>query len=239
MPRLFTAIVATALLQMPTSERAAVSNYQAAIQAVESQPTEGGIERAFNALVSLEEMLTHGRGNSPSVLESLSEDEFLRLQQNLPGTRINREEVVFVKPDPDYFAKLSAARGDAADQRFFAAYRMSYSETLWPIYIEQQTDYSGCTAFGSGNLIEGYRLWSEFQSAFPNRYVAAARKELESVSRVLTESTCACGETSAVQSELQRFLQRFPISPIRARVEERLRAVQSGRSNIRARCISG
>lgn len=237
---LFVGFAATAVLaQMSASDQVIVTVYQATIKSAESRTTAGGIEAAFTALASVREALTLGRGNNPSVLESLSDAEFERLQRELPGALVNREETLFIEPDPDYFMKLAAAHGDQADRRFFAAFKTTYPKSIWPIYVEQQTDYSGCTAFGTGNLVEAYRVWSSFQSAFPNRYVAAARKELSGVSAALTESTCACEDASSVQRELQRFVQMFPASPLRAKIDERLKALQAGRSDIRVRCISG
>jgi hypothetical protein len=173
------------------------------------------------------------------VLESLSDRDFQQLQRDLSGAIVNREEIVFVEPDVDYFVQLAASRGDAADRRFFAAFKMTYPESVWPAYIEQQTDYSGCTAFGSGKLVEAYRVWSQFQTDFPNRYASAVRNELDGISHELADSTCACGDLTSIQSELQRFTQMFPRSSIRAKVEERLDALKLGKSDIRVRCISG
>ena len=116
---------------------------------------------------------------------------------------------------------------------------MIYPESVWPAYIEQQTDYSGCTAFGTGKLIEAYRLWSEFQTAFPDRYATAVKDELDRVGNELTGSTCACGDAASIQGELENFIQMFPRSSIRAKVEERLNTLRLGKLDIRSRCISG
>ena len=86
--------------------------------------------------------------------------------------------------------------------------------------------------------MNSYRVWSQFQHDFPNRYVAAVQKELEDVSDSLL-STCACGDLSAVQRELEQFLKEFPTSPLRIRVEERLCAIADGKSGIRANCSPG
>jgi hypothetical protein len=213
------------MAQVPASDRTTIARYQAAIKS-------GAIESAFNELTSLGETL-------PRVLESLSDRDFEQLQRDLPGAIVNREEILFVEPDVDYFVKLAASLGDAADRRFFVAFKMTYPESVWPAYAEQQTDYSGCTAFGSGKLVEAYRVWSQFQTDLPNRYAGGVRRELDRVSRELAESTCACGDPASIQSELQGFIQIFPNSPIRAKVEERLNALKTGKSDIRAGCISG
>ena len=162
-----------------------------------------------------------------------------RLKRELPSALINREEVVFVEPDPAYFAKLAAARGDSADRAFFAALKATYPEPVWPVYIEQQTDYSGCTRFGSMSLVDTYHAWAQFQRGFHDRYVAAAKHEVDKVIEHLTESTCACGTKASVEQELERFLESVPASPARAKVDQRLGAVLAGRSDVRTSCVSG
>ena len=174
-----------------------------------------------------------------TVLESLSDQEFTRLERELPGALINREEIVFVAPDPAYFGRLAAARGDAADRGFFGALKATYPEGVWPVYVEQQTDYSGCTRFGSMSLVETYRAWMEFQRKYPARYVAPAKKEAEAVLDALTQSTCACGDMAGVEHEFQQFVRVSPLSPARREVERRLDSARAGRSNIRVKCVSG
>ena len=225
MPKFSIGLLMVMLVQVPASDRAVIARYQVAIKS-------GAIEDAFNELSSLGQTL-------PRVMESLSDREFQQLQGDLPGAIVNREEVVLVEPDVDYFVKFAAARGDVADRRFFAAFKMTFPESVWPAYIEQQTDYSGCTAFGSGKLVETYRVWAQFQNDYPKRYASAVRQELDRISRELTDSTCACGDLAAIQSELQRFIRMFPSSSIRPKVEARLNALRLGKSDIRVRCISG
>ena len=186
----------------------------------------------------MREALMRGR-NGQNVLESLPDEEFQRLRRELPGARLNREEVVFVEPDPDYFTKLAAAHGDGADRAFFSALKATYPESARPIYLHQQTDYSGCIRFGSMTLIGTYRAWFDFQGRFPARYAAGAKNEADAVIENLTTSTCACGDLASVQNELQRFVQTFPRSAARARVDERLQDLRAGRSDIRPGCQSG
>src|SRR2546428_4202228 len=181
------------LAQLSTSDQAAVDAYRSAIRLAESGRSSRGIEAAFSALVSMREALMQIR-NSQDVLESLPAEEFQRLGRDLPGAIVNREEVVFVEPDPGYFATLAAARGDGADRAFFSALKATYPESVWPVYVEQQTDYSGCTRFGSMTLVETYRAWIDFQRKFPGRYAAGVKKEIDVVIEHLTTSTCACSD---------------------------------------------
>ena len=72
-------------------------------------------------------------------LEDLPADDFKRLERQLRGVIINREQVVFIKPNIEYFAGLAAQYGDEADRMFFAAMKATYPDSVWPVYIEQQT----------------------------------------------------------------------------------------------------
>jgi len=226
------------LAQLSTSDQAAVDFYRSAITSAESGRSSRGIEAAFSALVSMREALMQVR-RGQNVLESLPDQEFQRLGRDLPGAILNRDEVVFVEPDPDYFSTLAAAHGDGADRAFFAAFKVTYPESVWPLYVEQQTDNGGCTRFGSMTLVETYRTWRDFQRRFRGRYAAGAQKETDAVIEQLTTSTCACGDLASVERELQRFRRRFPTSPARARIDQRLQGLRARRSGIRTNCVAG
>src|ERR1051325_10110966 len=166
----------------------------------------------------MRDALMQVRNGRDTVLEALSENDFAGLQGKLPGALINREESVFIKPDVDYFSKLAAAHGDAGDRGFFAEMKRTYPVSVWPTYIEQQTDYSGCTRFGNMSLVETYRAWSDFQRTYPDRYTTAAAQEVAAVLNQLTQSTCACSDTPSVKRELDQFLLTFPASAARGRI---------------------
>jgi hypothetical protein len=225
------------LAQLSDADQATVDAYRSAIAAAESGRVTRGIEAAFSALGRLRGALMQAR-NGRDVMESLPEDEFQRLRRALPGARINRDEVVFVEPDPDYFTKLAATHGDRADIAFFAALKGTYPESNWPAYIEQQSDYSGCTRFGSMSLVGTYRVWVNFRDRFPGRYADGARKEMDAVIQHLTASTCACGALASVENELQRFVRAFPASSAQPLVTRRLQALAGRRSDIRASCVA-
>lgn len=196
------------------------------------------LEALFDAVAPVREALMRVVDGTRT-FESLTDNEYRRVQDQLTGVLVNREETLFVEPDPDFFVQLAVGHGDAADGRFFAALKATYPESVWPVYVDQKTDFSGCTRFGSGKLVDTYRVWSDFRRRFPGRYSAAARNETERVIDALTESTCACGETTDVERELALFVRAAPAPRVRAKVEQRLQALRSGRSNIRPRCISG
>jgi len=229
----------TALAQLAKTAQTAVDAYRTSIASAASARAPRAIENAFSALGTMREALMQvgaGRGMTP--LESLSEGEF-QILRKLPGAIINRDETVFVEPDPDYFVKLAAARGEPADRAFFSALKTTRSRSGWPVYIEQQTDYSGCIRFGSMSLVETYRAWSGFQRRFGGRYAAGVRKEIDDVLQGLTTATCACRDVASAEMELRRFQRDFPASPARAAIDRRLQAIREGRSDIRANCVSG
>ena len=229
---------ARGLAQLSTSDQAAVDVYRSAIRSAESGRSSRAIEAAFSALVSMRDALMKVRSGQ-NVLDSLPDEEFQRLGRDLPGAILNRDEVVFVEPDAGYFTRLAAARGDGADRAFFAAFKATYPESVWPLYVEQQSDNGGCTRFGSMTLVETYRTWLDFQRTFRGRYTAGAQKETDSVIEQLTTSTCACGDLASVEKELQVFRRSFPTSPARAKIDQRLQALRARRSEIRTSCVAG
>jgi hypothetical protein len=216
--------------------QATIEAYQEAIALARS--SSGFIEQALNALLTMADALMQVQDGKRAI-EALTDDDFKTLEKSLPGAVIFREEIAGVKPDVPYFARLAARLGDAADRAFIAALSATRPESVWPVYLERQTDYSGCTRFGSLALVRAYRDWSTFAEHHPGRYVQAAKNELDDVSQQLTGSTCACGNAASVRTELERFIRDFGAAPIRSHVEQRLDAVKQGRSEIRMNCVSG
>ena len=219
------AITAAISRQLSPTQRSFVTNYQALLKSAESG-TSARIEAAYNAVDDLDKNLD---------IESLSEAEFEQLKRDLPGTDVSRVELRYIKPIPEYFSKLAEKYGDPADRGFFAARMAAHPGIVSPTYKDSVTDYSVCAVFGDGKMVSSYRVWSQFQHDFPNRYVDATRGELEDVSETLL-STCPCGDLASVRRELEQFIKEFPTSPLRIRVEERLRAIADGKSGIRENC---
>jgi predicted DNA-binding protein (UPF0278 family) len=224
--------------QRPDSARTAIDAYRMAIQAAQKEPSRGRLEVAFNAVGSLRDELLLSREGGRSLLESLSEQEFTALAHELAGLVVSRDEAIFVEPNVVFFGRL-AARGDPADLAFFAALSSTYPQSVWPVYIDQQTDYSGCTRYGSGTLVSTYVKWVALRRQYPKRYEEASSMYLDEIVKQLTESTCACSDGASVERELTEFLRRAAASEVRARVEARLAAVRSGRTDIRFACKSG
>jgi hypothetical protein len=220
------------------SARNAIDAYRMAIQVAQQSPSGGRLEAAFDAIGPLREALMRSPGGRESTLESLSEQEFAALGRELPGLIVNREEILFVQPDVVFFRRL-AARGDRADRTFFAALASTYPDSVWPVYLDQQTDYSGCTRFGSGTLVSSYVTWAAVRRQYPKRYEEASAGHLGDIVKELTESTCACGDRASVEQELTEFRRRVGASDVRTRVEARRAAVRRDRADFRFSCKSG
>jgi len=230
---------APAAAQLSDSDRAVVEAYRAAMDSAASEASPHGVEAAFAAFGALRDTLMQVRGADLTVLESLPEKDYLRLAAEVPGAILEREVFVGVVPDPDTFLALATAHGDSTDTAFFAAYKATYPEGVWPVYLEPQTDEGGCTRFGSLSLVETLQHWTGFQRRNPGRYRDPVAAEVQRASAQLTQSTCACGDLDGVERELQEFCRRFPGSPFLAEVRWRLDAVEAGRSNIQPHCGPG
>jgi len=142
-------------------------------------------------------------------------------------------------PDPAFFAELARRHGDAADTAFFAAFGATSASGILPVYVEQMTDYSGCTRFGTGSLVETYGLWRAFLALYPHRYEKRARDQVDEVLDELVSGECACEGRAAVMRELELFLSKYPRDRSSARVRERLRDVRSGTAKVREHCRPG
>jgi hypothetical protein len=234
-----TTIVLTA--QPSSSERQAVAGYVAAIMNAESGRGARPVETAFAAVTPLREALMRVREDHghETVLESLPDDDFARLERDLRGVWINREESVYVKPDVDYFVNLASTVGDQVDKEFFTALKMTYQDSHEPAFLELVTDVTACTVFGKMDLVKIYGAWSAFRSRYPDRYKDGAQAEWNDVQFQLTEGTCACDDAASVERELDEFVRTFPTSPDRTAVERRLHDVQAGHSDIRFNCRPG
>ena len=197
------------------------------------------MERLFTLSSSLaEDLLLPQVAGGLAPVEELSEGEFDDLKGAVRGVVLNRDEVVFAKPDVDFLTKLAERKGTVVDRGFLALYRKTYPESIFPAYIDQQTDFGGCTEFGTGELTQLYGAWTRFRAANPKRYAGTAKQELERIVESLTVSDCACDDAESVKKEFRLFLKRNPRSPIAAKVRARLGNVDKA-GKFRFNCISG
>ena len=88
--------------QLSATDQAAVENYRAALRSAEAGLSPQGLEAAFSGFgVMQQALMRRPDGQTATVVESLSDQELDRLERDVPSALINREEVVFVKPDRD------------------------------------------------------------------------------------------------------------------------------------------
>ena len=173
-----------------------------------------------------------------NVLESLSEEAFQAVSLKMKGFSINREETVFAEPDPNFFIALSERSNDQASVEFFEAYKKTRPEE-WPVYIDQQTDYSGCIRFGTMSLVDIYALWDTYSKKYPTRYPKEVKRFIHDVEGELTGGGCACDDKESTLREFEAFIRAYPRAKIATRLSERVNQIHQGKSEIREHCHSG
>lgn len=214
-----------------------VAAWHDAVKRAESK--QGSVERAFEAARDVHRALFLIRGRD-MVIEALPDAEFENLARELlPGILINRDEVILAQPDAKFFLDLARKHGDAADVSFFENYLATFPDSVWPSYIVQQTDVTGCRDFGNGELVKRYAGWRKFRAAHPRRYAGEVSERMKLIESEVAESTCACGDSASVLGALQRFLKSFPDASVAKKVRARIDAIRNSKSKIRFNCLSG
>jgi hypothetical protein len=225
---------------LPAHAQSAVMSYAQELSRVENAKGRVSLEKLFLMAYALEDELTRplvSGGESP--LEMLTDTEFATAQTRLRGVALNREESIFAVPDAEFFERLGERKGSTEDRLLLRLFHRTYADPGWPVYIRQQTDYSGCTDYGPGNLTQLYGEWSHYRTLHPDRYKAVVDAELQRIVDELTRGGCACGPSGSVQSEFRYFLHRHPGSTIAPTVRSRLNELLHGTSAIRFNCVSG
>jgi hypothetical protein len=182
-----------------------------------------------------EEGMTAAKALETDQLERFDEPTYQKVQSLMVGFFLRRVEVVVAAPDPDFFLKLAREKGTSVDRAFFEAQKRTYLKGHWHAYLQQVTDYSGCTIFDGKTLTEIWGTWTAFQKSYPGRYREDTQKELTNVEEQLV-GNCACGGADGVQKELENFLKAYPDSPLAAKVAAHLQAVKNGTSGVRFNC---
>ncbi len=171
-------------------------------------------------------------------IESLSDAEYELLIEKMEGFIVNREEILFVEPESDFFAKLSATHGTRADVAFFSLLSELRPNDVWPAYSEQQSDVTGCTKYGNGSLTRLYGRILQFRRTYPKAYVPDINKESDAILDEFTANTCACGNRNSVIREFERFLKAFPKDKKAREIRNRLSTIKKSK-DFRFNCQSG
>jgi hypothetical protein len=225
--------------QFDTNVQMAIDSYNQAIAAIAAGNAPVG--QALTKAKALEWALMYDRvEGAPSALERMSEGQRAQLTRRVPGLQIWSSESQGVEIDPAFFLDLAQRYGSDGDREFFISYRRMFPEGYgWPVYLEQQTDVTGCTKYGSGDLAVTYTMWSGYRARYPGMYDSEVREYLTEVTQALVDDTCACGDAQSVIRELSQFARAFPRDAITPRVRQRLKAVIAGKSKTRFHCMSG
>ena len=227
------------LLRIKAQIEIAVSDYNSTIAAVRAG--RAPVEQALDKARTLERDLMYERAEDGlSSLERMTPTDRLQFAQRVPGIQLWYHETQGVEIDPAFFLDLANKYGSEADRQFFSNYRLTFPAGYgWPGYIEQQTDYSGCTKYGSRALSDVYGRWVVFRDRFPGHYVQQATDIYSGVEGEFTRGTCACGDAESVVGEFAAFVARYPGDAIAPRVTQRLNEVIDGTTDIKFNCISG
>lgn len=221
---------ASSVLAQNTSTLMLADQYSAALKKFQGQKRRTSVEGVLRKGKAVDE--------KPDDLESLSEAEYLQLEKKMKGFVVNRNEIVFVKPDSTFFARLAKSHGTKSDVAFFALMHAIRPDNVWVAYIEQQTDYSGCTSYGNGLLTELYRKALSFKKIYPKAYVSDVKNEINEILEEFTMGTCACGNRKGVLKEFRLFIKTFPKDKQIPEIRERLRKMKE--TNVfRFNCQSG
>lgn len=174
--------------------------------------------------------------NDQAWLETLDDSEFRSLSRALRGLRLSRGYDIYAQPDPAFWLSLAQQHGRDADRAFFELYQRSWGEDLIPSYLRQTARVSPCVRFGENVIADLYAGWTAFRLAHPEAYVDAASQNVLDLEEVVVLGTCACGNQDSVEGELSAFLQRFPSSPAKPGILQRLQQLEDDPERLPVNC---
>ena len=189
---------------------------------------------------SIESLLRKGNAVSEKiwVIEDLSADEYALLEMKMKGFVLNREEILYINPDLKFFAQLAKTHGIKSDVAYFALMRQIRPDNVWAAYIEQQTDVTGCTRYGSGLMTGLYKKALRFKSNYPKAYRAEIDEEISELTSKFRDNLCACGDRESVLREFRIFIKTFPRDKQTPKIKKYLKNPKS-RKDFRYNCDSG
>lgn len=207
------------------------NRYSRALRNLENGKTKQSVESIYRKGARLSDKLDE--------LEALSDADYALFEKKMKGFLVNRSETVFIKPSAKFFGNLAKRRGTKADIAFFNFLGELKPDSVWSAYIEQQTDFSGCTIYGRGILTGMYRNAKQFKRKYPSVYTEDIDKVITDIKETFTNDTCACGERADVIKEFRLFINAFPKDEIAPVVRKRLAEVSSKPTEFRFGCHSG
>lgn len=157
----------------------AIAEYRAALADVRGGG--GSVEKAYHSALAAGEAL------SP-VVEELSETELADVQREAEGLIVNTQEVILTQPLPSFFLDLAKKYGNEPDVAFFTTLVATYPDEIWPVYLVQETDVTGCLQ--REELAPAKARWLEFRAKYPNAYQADVERELKAIENAATTREC-------------------------------------------------
>lgn len=173
------------------------------------------------------------------VIPDLSETDYKFVKKHLKGFVVNRQEVIVVEPDTAFFRALAEKHGTDNDRLFSQFLHEWMPAGTWPVYINLQTDFGGCTRFGDGFLAELYLKGNKLLPQMTGYYAREITKIVKEVSFELTAGTCACRDRQSVIKEFEMFLDFNSGSELSGAIKNRLEKVREKRDSIRYYCSAG
>ena len=197
------------------------------------------VESLFTlAVEAANELSIPSKPQAASPVEAMDDSAADRARQMLPGISIIRsDEGNGAAPIDSFFLQLAHRRGTSADIAFFRLRAATADVQGAPIWVSMVTDYSGCTRFGSGDLVRAWKGWTEYKKGHPARYASTVGETLESIENELLRGDCVCGGKEDLVRELQLFIDGFPNDTLVTQVRTRMEAVRRGAVGIRYNCV--
>lgn len=121
---------------------------------------------------------------------------------------------------------------------FFSLLNEIKPDSVWAAYIEQQTDFTGCTIYGNGMLTRLYGKALKYKKAYPKVFTKHIDDEISEILQAFSESSCACGSTNGVQKEFRLFIKSFPRDKNTPDIRKNLKDIIK-RGDFRFNCKSG
>lgn len=186
----------------------------------------------------LEPVLDKGQEAAVAILkvaDNLTDADFKALEAQLPGYLMIRNEILVIAPDPAFFLGIAKQKGKPVDIAFFDLMRQTLNG-YWPTTMEQLDHLSGCSRFGSGELVRLYGGWKTFERQFPHAYQKALQDPnlllRHDIEDQLLNGDSACEGPDSVIQELERFVVTYPKSELTPQLQKRIETLKQGKSNI-------
>jgi hypothetical protein len=189
---------------------------------------------------SLESVVHTGKAVNEKIgeIEALSDANYSLLLKKMKGFTINREEILFIEPRAEFFSRLAQTHGTRSDLTFFTLLHQIKPGNVWRVYIEPQTDVTGCTIYGNGILTKLYGKALRFKKTYPQAFTADINDEIDEILEQFSEGGCSCGSRSGVVREFQLFIRTFPRDKHTPKIKKALKTFID-RGDFRFNCHSG